>query len=510
MKKRIWFILAGLGFSLGSFAQDAELDEELHVESDTAEVVMPDSLELALTDSIDSSVVYPESMEAGLNTLLTNWYMQQYAVVDDSCLETSVNIDYPDSVYMRKLAQLPTVIEMPYNSVVRRYIDMYVQKRRALVENLLGLGTYYMPIFEEALEREGLPLELKYLPIIESALRPDATSRAGAAGLWQFMVRTGKSMGLEVNSLVDERRDPIKSSAMAARYLKDLYAIYHDWALAIASYNCGPGNVSKAIRRSGGKTDYWEIYPYLPRETRGYVPAFIAVNYVMNYYSDHNICPVLTRRPLLTDTVQVNRRLHLKQVADVLQIPLEEIRSLNPQYRRDIIPGNASRPYALILPSQQVYAYIEAQDDIFAHDAELYAQRLTVEPAGIAPGTMVYHKVRKGETLSKIARKYGVSVSKLRAWNNLGKSSYLRIGQRLAVSSKGAVKKSSGTTVAASSKSKAKASSSSSKYHTVRKGESLWTISQKYKGVSAEDIRRENNLKGNSIRPGQRLKIPAA
>ncbi|AHF12926.1 lytic transglycosylase [Barnesiella viscericola DSM 18177] len=445
-----------------------------------------------------------------MNTLLTNWYMQQYAVVDDSCLETSVNIDYPDSVYMRKLAQLPTVIEMPYNSVVRRYIDMYVQKRRALVENLLGLGTYYMPIFEEALEREGLPLELKYLPIIESALRPDATSRAGAAGLWQFMVRTGKSMGLEVNSLVDERRDPIKSSAMAARYLKDLYAIYHDWALAIASYNCGPGNVSKAIRRSGGKTDYWEIYPYLPRETRGYVPAFIAVNYVMNYYSDHNICPVLTRRPLLTDTVQVNRRLHLKQVADVLQIPLEEIRSLNPQYRRDIIPGNASRPYALILPSQQVYAYIEAQDDIFAHDAELYAQRLTVEPAGIAPGTMVYHKVRKGETLSKIARKYGVSVSKLRAWNNLGKSSYLRIGQRLAVSSKGAVKKSSGTTVAASSKSKAKASSSSSKYHTVRKGESLWTISQKYKGVSAEDIRRENNLKGNSIRPGQRLKIPAA
>ena len=356
MKKRIWFILAGLGFSLGSFAQDAELDEELYVESDTAEVVMPDSLELALTDSIDSSVVYPESMEAGLNTLLTNWYMQQYAVVDDSCLETSVNIDYPDSVYMRKLAQLPTVIEMPYNSVVRRYIDMYVQKRRALVENLLGLGTYYMPIFEEALEREGLPLELKYLPIIESALRPDATSRAGAAGLWQFMVRTGKSMGLEVNSLVDERRDPIKSSAMAARYLKDLYAIYHDWALAIASYNCGPGNVSKAIRRSGGKTDYWEIYPYLPRETRGYVPAFIAVNYVMNYYSDHNICPVLTRRPLLTDTVQVNRRLHLKQVADVLQIPLEEIRSLNPQYRRDIIPGHATRPCALTLPSQQAYA----------------------------------------------------------------------------------------------------------------------------------------------------------
>ena len=272
--KKFWLVFMGLGMSLYSFSQ-IETDEE---------IVDTDTIEVALSDTIDNAIVYPESMEADLNNLLTDWYMQQYAVVDDSCLVNSVNVDYPDSVYIRKLSQLPTVIEMPYNSVVRRYIDMYVQKRRALVENLLGLSTYYMPIFEEALEREGLPLELKYLPIIESALRPDATSRVGAAGLWQFMVKTGKSMGLEVNSLVDERRDPIKSSAMAARYLKDLYSIYHDWALAIASYNCGPGNVSKAIRRSGGKTDYWEIYPYLPRETRGYVPAFIAVNYVMNYY----------------------------------------------------------------------------------------------------------------------------------------------------------------------------------------------------------------------------------
>lgn len=282
--KKFWLVFMGLGISLYSFSQ-IETDEE---------IVDTDTIEITLSDTIDNAIVYPESMEADLNNLLTDWYMQQYAVVDDSCLVNSVNVDYPDSVYIRKLSQLPTVIEMPYNSVVRRYIDMYVQKRRALVENLLGLSTYYMPIFEEALEREGLPLELKYLPIIESALRPDATSRVGAAGLWQFMVKTGKSMGLEVNSLVDERRDPIKSSAMAARYLKDLYSIYHDWALAIASYNCGPGNVSKAIRRSGGKTDYWEIYPYLPRETRGYVPAFIAVNYVMNYYGDHNICPVLT------------------------------------------------------------------------------------------------------------------------------------------------------------------------------------------------------------------------
>lgn len=503
MKRRICLFLTGLSFVWCSFAQETGFDGE-YVGPDTAEMTLSDTVDIILPDS---AVVYPESMEANLDTLRTNWYMQQYAVVDNSCLENSVNIDYPDSVYIRKLSQLPTVIEMPYNSVVRRYIDMYVQKRRALVENLLGLSSYYMPIFEQALEREGLPLELKYLPIIESALRPDATSRAGAAGLWQFMVRTGKSMGLEINSLVDERRDPIKSSAMAARYLKDLYGIYHDWALAIASYNCGPGNVNKAIRRSGGKTDYWAIYPYLPRETRGYVPAFIAVNYVMNYYSDHNICPVLTRRPLLTDTVQVTHRVHFKQISDVLQLSLDEIRSLNPQYRRDIIPGHI-RPYTLVLPSQQVYAYIEAEDEIFAHDAELYAQRTVVEPAGVTPGTMVYHKVRKGDTLSKVARKYGVSVSNLRAWNNLRKSSYLRVGQRLAVSKKGAVKKSN-STVTASSKTQTK-KSSASKYHTVRKGESLWSISQKYKGVSAEDIRRENNLRGNAIRPGQRLKIPAA
>ncbi len=487
--KRFLGVLFGLQFLLAGFAQ-TEMDEFLWITDTTA------------VSACDTAIVYPESMEADLDNLHTDWYLSEYAVVDEGCLKNSVNVNYPDSVYERKLSQLPTVIEMPYNSVVRKHIDMYLQKRRGLVESLLGLSAYYMPIFEEALEREGMPLELKYLPIIESALRPDATSRVGATGLWQFMLRTGRSMGLEINSLVDERRDPIKSSEKAARYLKSLYNIYHDWTLAIAAYNCGPGNVNKAIRRSGGKTDYWAIYPYLPRETRGYVPAFIAVNYVMNYYSDHNICPVLTRRPLLTDTIQVSARLHLQQVSDVLQIPMEEIRTLNPQYRRDVIPGD-NHPYTLVLPSQQVYAFIEAQDTIFAHNKELYARRSTVEPSdykdGYSSGGKSYHKVRRGETLSTIGRKYGVSVNKLRQWNKLGKNSVLQIGQRLIVRG--------GT---ASSGAVASSSTGATKTHTVRQGESLWTISQKYKGVSAEDIKRVNGLKGNSIRPGQKLKIPVA
>ncbi len=496
MKKNLGVVL-GLQLSLCAFAQ-VEIEEVLMV-ADTVAVSACDTIQ-------DHSIVYPESMEADLDNMLTDWYLSEYAIVDEGCLKNSVNINYPDSVYERRLAALPTIIEMPYNSVVRSHIDMYLQKRRGLVESLLGLSVYYMPIFEEALEKEGMPLELKYLPIIESALRPEATSRVGAAGLWQFMLRTGKSMGLEVNSLVDERRDPIKSSEKAARYLKSLYNIYHDWTLAIAAYNCGPGNVNKAIRRSGGKTDFWEIYPYLLRETRGYVPAFIAVNYVMNYYNEHNICPVLTRRPLLTDTIQVSGRLHLQQISEVLQLPIEEIRALNPQYRRDVIPGD-NHPYTLVLPSQQVYAFIEAQDTIFAHNKELYARRTAVEPSGYkgdySSGNKTYHKVRRGETLSTIGRKYGVSVKNLRKWNNLRKNSVLQIGQRLVVR---------GGHAAATSTASSSTSTSSGKTitHTVRRGESLWTISQKYKGVSADDIKRANGLRNNNIKAGQKLKIPAA
>lgn len=286
---------------------------------------------LSLKESIkDSSIVYPESFETDTQELMKNWYLQNYTVLDDSGADLT-DVPTTDEDYISRLKALPTVIEMPYNSIVRSYIDMYTQRRRQLVEEMLGLGLYYTPIFEQALEKEGVPLELKYLPVIESALNPDAVSRVGATGLWQFMLGTAKGLGLEVNSLVDERRDPIRSSEMAAKYLKQLYGIYGDWSLAIASYNCGPGNVNKALRRAGGgKKDFWDIYFFLPAETRGYVPAFIAANYVMTYYNDHDLGKSLAKRPIITDTVHVDKRVHFDQISAVLNIPVEELRVLNP------------------------------------------------------------------------------------------------------------------------------------------------------------------------------------
>ena len=397
---------------------------------------------LTLKNSItDNSIIYPESFETDTHKMMQNWYLKNYAVLNDSYAKTPV-VNATDEEYIKRLSSMPTEIEMPYNQVVRSYINMYVQRRRDLVESMLGMSLYYMPIFEQALERKGLPLELRYLPVIESALNPDAVSRAGATGLWQFMLPTARGLGLEINTLVDERRDPYASSEAAATYLKQLYDMYNDWSLAIAAYNCGPGNVNKALRRAGGDgpKDFWAIYHYLPRETRGYVPAFIAANYVMTYYKQHNISPALARRPLITDTIHVTRRVHLQQIADVLQIPIEEIRILNPQFRRDIIPGDI-RPYSLTLPSKQVSCYIMSEDSIVSHNATLYARRDVVEPTDIYASSgdyetrtiVKYHKVRKGENLSKIARRYGVSVADLRKWNGIRKKGGVRRGQSLRI-----------------------------------------------------------------------------
>lgn len=402
----------------------------------------------------DNDIVFPESFETDTHKLMQNWYLQNYTVLD-SDVENRATGDVSDEEYIKRLKAMPTVIEMPYNQVVRSYIERYVKRNRTLVEEMLGMSLYYMPIFEQALEKENLPLELKYLPVIESALDPNAVSRAGAAGLWQFMVGTGKGLGLEVSSLVDERRDPYKSSEKAATYLKNLYSIYNDWSLAIAAYNCGPGNVNKALRRAGGENkDFWDIYSYLPRETRGYVPAFIAANYIMTYFKRHNISPSLASKPLITDTIGITRRVNFNQISNVLNIPIDEIRALNPQYRRDIIPASSERSYTLILPSQQIYSYIMCEDSITSYRTDLYAQREVVEPEGASQTVSSssssnsnveytyetktvteYHKVRRGETYSSIASHYGMSLNSLLSLNGM-KNGKARRGQVVKVQTK--------------------------------------------------------------------------
>lgn len=389
----------------------------------------------------NTSLIMPHSAETNTRQMLEQWYLKNYAVLDTEA-DSRPDPEVSDEVLIERLSALPTVIEMPLNGPVRNAIKFYARKKQ-LVENMLGLSIYYMPIFEEALERHGLPRELRYLPVIESALVPTAKSPAGAGGLWQFMPATGRGLGLEQNSLVDMRFDPYASSEAGALYLKQLYETFGDWSLAIAAYNCGPGNVNKALRRAGeGKHDFWEIYPFLPAETRGYFPAFIAANYIMTYHKDHNISPALARRPIVVDTVHVTRRVHFQQISDVMDIPVSALRALNPQYRTDLIPGDLT-PCPLVLPSLQTLAYVANEDSIVNHNASAYARRGYVEPASNArvgrdangeyydEETTHWHTVRRGETLSSIARRYGTTVSEIRRYNRVGKS--VKSGKKLKI-----------------------------------------------------------------------------
>lgn len=379
----------------------------------------------------------PLGMTMPIDSLLNDWKTRTNLIYDTDCTNSAVIPQFSDSIYIDRLQRMPTIMEMPYNAIVREYIDRYAVKLRNQVSVMLAANNFYMPLFEEALDAYDLPLELKYLPIIESALKPTARSRAGALGLWQFMLKTGRLYGLESNSLVDDRLDPIKATWAAARYLREMYDIYQDWHLVIAAYNCGPGNVNKAIRRAGGATDYWSIYNYLPRETRGYVPAFIAANYIMTYYCHHNICPMNTEIIPPTDTLQISRELHLQQVADLCDITIDELKSLNPQYKRNIIPGN-TKPYSLRLPQTKIATFIDNQDTIYNHRAaELFKNRKTVAVSNkitptVGKGTLSYHTIRSGETLSTIAQRYGVKVSQLKDWNGLS-SNRIRAGKKLKI-----------------------------------------------------------------------------
>ena len=390
-KKLKWILLILMFASTNMMAQVNNKEDETDEED-----------EITVTDDKgrEEVIEFPEAMTYDLDSLL-NLYMSKTYLEEDDCNMRDINPVYSKEDYINRLLRLPTVMEMVHNEVVQKFIDRYSGRLRHSISYMLGASNFYIPIFEEALEAYQLPLELKYLPIIESALNPKAVSRVGASGLWQFMIGTGKQYGLQVNSLVDERRDPIKSSYAAARYLSDLYKIFGDWNLVIAAYNCGPENINKAIRRSNGNKDYWEIYPYLPKETRGYVPAFIAANYIMTYYSLHNICPMSTRLPAKTDTVMVNKNVHLEQVAEVIGINIDLLRSLNPMYRRDIIPG-ATEPYALRLPMTEVGKFIDMQDSVYNYKVdELLNKRSEVEIKDDVP---TYYKKSKRSYKRRSAR----------------------------------------------------------------------------------------------------------
>ena len=479
------------------------------------------SRDVSSRDTItDNSIVYPADMEQNYDQLLSTW-SKNVKYGDDCRSNTDMAVSFEDSVYIRRLYSLPTKMELAFNPVVRNYIEMYAGRRRNQVSYMLGEGKYYFPLFEEALDREGIPLELKYLPVIESALNPIARSRVGATGLWQFMASTGKMYDLEINSLVDERRDPVKSTDAAAKYLKDLYGIYGDWNLVIAAYNCGPGNVNKAIRRSGGQTDYWAIYPYLPRETRGYVPAFIAATYIMNYYNDHNICPVECTNPASMDSLVINKNVHFQQIADVINVSVEDLRQYNPQFKSDIIPGEY-KGYALNLPIQKLSAFIDNSETIYTHkNEELMPHRkvagLDVVGGGSSNAKSVTHRVRKGDTLAKLASRYGVSSNQIKSWNGLS-SNRLTVGRRLKIyretqqnteeqSANAQLASytggSSGNVAGTTTKTEPKTVTT---YYKVRKGDT-WAGVAKKNGATIAQIKQWNNIKNNSLIAGKSLKI---
>lgn len=510
-------------------------------ESDSVAARMADTLEnenlnLLVSDKLDS--------------LVNTWYIKNAFVYDKSefdSLPENIKTYLPDSVYISRLQSIDSFLPLPYNETVRNFIGLYTIRKRELASYIYGLSNYYFPIFEEALERYHLPNELKYLPIIESALNPKAFSRAGASGLWQFMIGTGKLYGLEVNSYIDERNDPIKASDAAARYLRDLYDIYGDWHLVIAAYNCGPGNINKAVRRNGGKQNYWDIYYSLPRETRGYIPVFIAATYMMNYGQLHMMKAAEPKFKTVTDTIEIHNYLNFEQLAAVMNISVEELRQLNPQYRRDIVPARQDKPYILKLPAESVSAFIDNQSQIFAYNRDKYfpnnqlvplrsgrsrGSKVAINPAGMNETVYV---VKSGDNLGAIASKYRVTVDDLKDWNNLKKHN-LKIGQQLIVyvagkTGKGknvqAEKQNTGNqtlaavpaeiktsvpdTTAAASAPKVNETASTDDYilYTVQSGDSLFTIAKKFPGITDADLKAFNNIRNvRGLYPGQQIKIP--
>ncbi len=465
-----------------------------------------------------------------LEELVNNWYVKRSLTEQD---HTSTNISgntinetLPDSVYIERLYKLPTVVPMTYNKIVRDWIKFYTKDTKSR-RYLLGISEYYMPFFEQILDKYDLPLELGYLPIIESALNPRARSRSGAVGLWQFMYPTGKMYGLEINSYVDERMDVLKSTEAAARYLRDMYKIFGDWTLSIAAYNSGAGNVKKAIKRAGGKTNFWEIYPYLPRETRGYIPAYIAALYSMNYYKEHNITPKKVDMNIITDTVMIKKKLNLRQVSEYLDIDYEKLAILNPQYKRDIIPGNF-KSYPLRLPFDKVSDFLNAEDEIYKYKDSIYLseQVSLISPSKsdrpytnykyTPPSTngkkKLYYHVKAGDTYSNIAEWYDCSVNDLKYWNKT-RSTKLQIGQKVAIwvpikkyshyqkiDKMSSAQKEKTNIPRTNKKTIVKPDKNKYIVYKLKSGDNLWSVAKKYDGVSAGDIQKINGFSDEDVR----------
>ena len=485
---------------------------ELHY----ADSVSAEMMALYEADEVKGDTgIYPEDYTAEVSDSLLNiWYTHKVAsdseteVYDMDSVKFESNV--PDEVYIERIRKMNSFISLPYNDIVKNYIILYSEKMPTKMSHILGLCQYYMPIFEEIFNRYEIPEELKAMAVIESAMNPLAVSRAGAKGMWQFMYSTAKMYGLHIDSFVDERLDPVKSAEAAAQYLKDAYAIFGDWNLAIASYNCGAGNVNKAIRRSGGRRAFWEIWPYLPRETRGYVPAFVGALYTMTYYKEHGIRPESVEIPAHIDTLKINRQLHLRQVADLTSAPLEELKNLNPQYRHEIIPGE-SREYILRIPYSYTNAFIEFEDSVYNHKVDEYFNPVTIKKIKDGgDGERIVYRVKSGDYLGKIASRYRCTVAQIKRWNNL-RSNNLSIGQRLVIYRGGV---SSGSGSASSSKASTDTSSSDSSTtgsatYTVKSGDTLSKIAARH-GITLNQLKEWNGLTSNSIKPGQKLKVRAA
>ena len=456
----------------------------------------------------------PEDYTAEVSDSLLNiWYAHRMASDDTEEFDMdSVRFEsnVPDEVYIERLKKMNSFISLPYNDIVKNYIILYSEKMPTKMAHMLGLCQYYMPIFDETFNKHDLPEELKAMAIIESAMNPLAVSRAGAKGMWQFMYATAKMYGLHIDSFVDERMDPFKAADAAARYLQDAYEIFGDWNLAIASYNCGAGNVNKAIRRSGGKRAFWDIWPYLPRETRGYVPAFVGALYAMTYYKEHGIKPEAVEMPIHVDTFKINKQLHLKQVAELTGAPLEELKNLNPQYRHDIIPGN-SKEYILRLPYTYTNAFIEHEDSVYTHKYDEFFNPTTIKKIQDgADGERIVYVVKNGDYLGRIASRNRCTVAQIKRWNGL-KSNNIRVGQRLVIYRGGggpSTSSSSSSTAAAapSSSSSSTQSSTPTGTYTVKSGDTLSGIATRH-GVTVNQLKQWNGLTSNNISVGQKLKL---